>query len=228
MKISCILTSFNRPRWVKHALKSVADQTHRDFELIIIDDSTLFDIRETAGHFALPTCIIRHYDLEASQRVRENRISVNMNTGLSMCSGDLVCFLCDDDYYYDTWFASASAYFEANPYVHVAYGKLIYSSSREMIFPEAGTVRYPGTVVQMPFNVLDHNQVIHRNFVPSVKWPEDPSKIAGPDAYYWAELAKRYPFHPINAHAVVKRLHEKNLQKQWETHLAGNLDELRE
>lgn len=228
MKISCILTSYNRPRWVRHALKSVADQTYKNYELIVLDESTILDIQQIIREFPLACCKVRHSNVGSSQRVLENRLSINMNAGLSMATGDLICFLCDDDYYYSGWFESAAAFFSARPDVSVAYGKLRYSSEREMVFSEDGNVRYPGGIVTSPFDLLDHNQVIHRRFIPPFRWPEDPRTIAGPDAHYWASIARHHAFHPIESFAAVKRVHEKNLQRQWQQYLAGGLEESRE
>jgi len=109
MKVSCILVSYNRPRWVRQAIKSVADQTHKDYQLIVIDESDIFDIHEAVKEFSLTQCDVRVVQVAAEQRRNQNRLSINLNAGVALATGDLLCYLADDDYFYPTWFERASA-----------------------------------------------------------------------------------------------------------------------
>ena len=52
--ISCILSSYNRPRMVRDALNSVARQIYRRYELIVVDDSDAFDIRDVVPTRRIP------------------------------------------------------------------------------------------------------------------------------------------------------------------------------
>lgn len=230
MKVSCILTSFNRPLWVSDAIRSVALQTHKDIELILIDESDAFDIGEVLHDFDLPV-ILRRFHISPEQRRLENRLSINCNLGLSLATGDFVCFLADDDYYYPGWFAAAVNWFEANPEKHAAFGKLVYSYDRYMGFernPSPSVIRYYPEPISDPFGKLDHNQVIHRRFNPPYAWPLQISTIGGPDAYYFREIAKDNMFWPIDALACVKRLHKKGLMESQQMYLGGGMEGLRE
>lgn len=234
MKISCILTSFNRPVLVRQALQSLADQSHRDFELLVVDDSDKFDIEKVLKDFDLPDVKIAHFDVTPEDRRKKNRLSMNINAGLEVAAGDLVTALCDDDYYYPGWFANASDFFEARPDVTVGFGKVVCSRSLEMAWPEPrearwhedGAVLWSKDVVTVPF--FDHTQVIHRRLTPPVTWPEDIESLIAPDSVYFRALAERYPFHPIDAFAVVKRIHGKNLQQTFGEFMHAKEDGLRE
>lgn len=234
MKVSCILTSFNRPLWVRDALKSVALQTHKDVELIVIDESDAFDILDAIVEVGFRDgleLIVRRFEVDAAARRLENRLSINCNLGLSLATGDLVCFLADDDYYYPGWFAAAASWFEANPEKRAAFGKLVYSYDRFMGFnknPDPSVVRYYHELVVNPFGKLDHNQVIHRRFDPPHPWPVQVSTIGGPDAWYFREIAKDNVFWPIDALACVKRLHKKGLMESQQIYLGGGMEGLRE
>jgi hypothetical protein len=71
--------------------------------------------------------------------------------------------------------------------------------------------RFPARTIVNPFGVLDHNQVIHRRFVPAYKWTHDVEKL-GADAWYFKDLADAgHGFYPIDADAAVKRLHAKGM-----------------
>lgn len=231
MKISCVLTSFNRPKWVKDSLRSLAEQTHQDFQLIVIDESDEFDVMQTLKGFKFNDVIVRHFSVKPEDRRLTNRLSENCNLGLKLATGDLVCFLADDDYYYPGWFAAASKFFEENVHVAAAFGRLVYSYWDDMIFqkePEPAQVRFYKDVMSDPFGKLDHNQVVHRRFDPPFSWPEGPQTIGGPDAHYFRAIAEKYLFHPIDANACVKRIHSKGLMESQQIYLGGSLGGLRE
>ena len=223
MKITCILTSFNRPRWVRDALKSLEWQTFRDFEVILLDDSSLFDIRPVAEFYDLPKLRVFHTDVTPEQRAKEYRLSINMNKGLAEAMGDLICFLCDDDYYSPTWFQKAHAFFSrpCNAEKTVGYGRLIHSYTRRLSMPAVGVERWPGTLITEPLRVLDHNQVMHRKLTPPCKWPESLKNPDCPDGIYFEEMVKAgHAFYPINALAVVKRMHPKMVGTTWKKEIS--------
>lgn len=213
LKVTCILTSYNRPTLVRQALKSLQDQTHRNFEVLIFDDSSQMNIIPIIGEFSLPVSQVFVSKVTPKERRTINRLSVNINKGLKAATGDLVCFLADDDYYFPTWFESAAKYFHERATTNVGYGRLLYSSSPEMDFRIGNETRWPGSIITTPYEKLDHNQVIHRRFANPFPWPEDFKTVGNPDAHYFKAVATQHAFHPIDAYAAVKRMHWKNLQK---------------
>lgn len=222
MKTSVILTSWNRPKFLRDALKSVADQTHPDVQLIVLDESDLFDIHDVLAEFRFRDLVVRRFSVDEEERRTKNRLAINLNLGLDLARGDLVSFLCDDDYYFPDWLSEAVRFFEARPDVHAAYGKICLSITADMDFPK-GLVHFPGVVVTDPHCKLDHNQVIHRRFDPPFRWREDASfeSMTMPDAFYFREIAAKHPFHPIDAFAAVKRFHKRNYRDLAVGHLSG-------
>lgn len=215
MKITCILTSYNRPTWIQHALKSIQDQSHQDFELLVYDDSTIFDINEVVRKFKFPAVKVVHTNVSPHQRKSENRLGVNCNAGLKEASGDIVCFLCDDDYYFPGWFEACSEFFSKpeNKDKHAAFGILMYSKDSGMTFPTTGERRFFDVPVRKPWGTLDHNQVVHLRFKQPFRWPVGIEHVTTTDGAYFNEIAKGGRlFYPIPKYAAVKRRHPKNLQ----------------
>lgn len=231
MKVSVILTSFNRPTWIRDSLRSIQEQTHRDIQLILIDESDQFEILDVLKEFRFADVVVRRSIVDPAVRRLENRLGINCNVGLGLATGDLVTFLADDDYYYPTWFAGAVSYFKRHLNVQAAFGKLVYSVKSEREYPlnpPASVIRFYGDVVKEPFGKLDHNQVIHRRFDPPFKWPTGAHTIGGPDAHYFREISQKHEFHPIPAFSVVKRLHKKGLMESQQIYLGGAMEGLRE
>lgn len=228
LKISCILTSYNRPHMIRQALKSLQDQTHKNFEVLLFDDSSQMNILPILGEFTLPISQISINKVTPTQRRSTNRLSMNINRGLALAKGDLLCFLADDDYYFPGWFEGAARYFQDNPQVNVGYGRLLYSRSFQMEFKPGKEMLWPGTVITKPYDQLDHNQVIHRRFPTPYSWPESFKTVKNPDAHYFRAIAHHHPFHPIDVFAAVKRLHSKNLQATVADIVSEQAENLRE
>lgn len=231
LKISCILTSYNRPRMIRHALKSIADQGYKNYELLVFDDSTVFKIMDVLDEFKFPSLQVHHAKITAEERRAKGRLGLNCNLGLHIAQGDLVCFLCDDDYYYPDWFGHAAGFFEHpnNKDKNVIFGALSYSRNNEMEFPINGFGIWVDRQVVQPGNVLDHNQVVHRRFTPPFHWPEDFHSSIAPDASYFNSIAKAgHIFYPLQTYAVVKRQHDKNLQNTLEEIGTEKGEDLRE
>lgn len=230
MKISCILTSFNRPVWVRQALASVAEQQYRNFELIVIDESTEFNICDALAGFRFPSLLLTHYTVSEDKRSTTNRLSINVNKGLLQASGDLVCFLADDDYLFPGWFEDANSFFIKNKDVVAAFGRLHYSESPDMDFSKSGECRFFESPLTEPFSKLDHNQIIHRRFTPPVLWSEgiESHDLTAPDGKYASVIARYHAFYPIPTDAAVKRKHQKNLQNDIKKNGLSDLGGLRE
>jgi spore maturation protein CgeD len=228
MKITCILASYNRPNWVRQAIGSVSQQTHKDYQLVVVDDSTIFDISQAVLEFKLSEVDVIHFNVSPEERKKKNRLSININAGLARANGQLVCYLGDDDFYYPEWFANASEFFKTHPSIHAAFGKLRYTRSRNMEYPKTGEIRFFETPIQDPYCRLDHNQIVHRPLVPPIPWNEELHSVSAPDGIFMRAVGVRYPFHPISAFAAVKRIHDKNLQQSVPAYLAGKLEGPRE
>lgn len=226
MKLTCILSSFNRPTLIQQALRSVSQQTHRDYELLVADDSTIMDVRRLVDRFPFPSVRVFRFKVDAEKRRRENRLSMGINHCLREATGDLVCYLADDDYYWPEWFARASAFFAGSAAVS-AFGTLFYSRSNQMDYSVTSS-RWSPDEISDPMGKLDHNQVVHRRLKIPILWPESFDSVECPDGLYFRELARLGPFQPIQAPAAVKRLHSKNLLNHLEELRQGKLDNLRD
>lgn len=211
MKISVIVTSFNRPKMLRETLQSLSVQTHRDFEVILIDDSDAFDVFDVVKDFWFPACITLHQSVPPGERQKKNRLGVNVNIGLQKVTGDIVAYLADDDGYFPGWLEKVSGYFEKRPDVSVAFGVLKYSQDK-LDFSEMGEVRFWDEVIRDPMGRLDHNQVVHRKFDPPQKWSENIGTEMNVDGWFFSQIANLHDFHPISEWAACKRLHTKNLQ----------------
>ncbi len=87
--VSCIIPTKDRPDFVLEAVKSVRNQTYKNIEIIVIDDSTNNFTHEVLSRTALG---IRYIKNEKNRGAPYSR-----NIGLCEAKGDVISFLDDDD-----------------------------------------------------------------------------------------------------------------------------------
>jgi len=88
MKISVIITTYNRAALVEQTVASVLDQSCQDFELIVVDDGSSDSTAQTLARFG---------DRIRYVRQPNSGLSHARNQGLSLARGDYIAILDDDD-----------------------------------------------------------------------------------------------------------------------------------
>lgn len=89
-KVSICIPAYNRPEYLKKAIKSVLDQTFHDFELIISDDCSPIDLSPFVSEYK-------------DKRIKYFRQGSNLgfiknwNFCLNQCSGEFIKIMGDDD-----------------------------------------------------------------------------------------------------------------------------------
>lgn len=91
--LSIIVLHYNRTKFLDQALASLAAQTDRDFELVLVDDGSRAEARAK-----LPALIKKHGFKNAQISTIENSYpSVARNHGVAIAKGDTVLFMDDDN-----------------------------------------------------------------------------------------------------------------------------------
>lgn len=116
LKISVIITTYNRADDLKHIISSVKRQTFSDYEIIIADDCSTDHTPSVAEIF--PEAVYL--------KTKENSgYSKNCLNALEHAQGKYVIFLSDDDdLICDTFFEEALTLFDNNPEVDSVFGRV--------------------------------------------------------------------------------------------------------
>lgn len=194
--VSVLLTSYNRPMFLRQAVQSVLDQTMADWELIILDDSStdwlVSDyLTDLWNH---PQVIIHKARVAEDERASKCRYAANANTGLKLASGRHITYLCDDDWYAPQRLEVMTAMLDADPSIGVVFG-------RQQITDEAGNptqVRDFPPVLDDAYCKVDHSSVMHTAEAGQKAggWDESPECWSIGDAVFWRRLhAAGYQFH---------------------------------
>ncbi len=217
LKISCILTSYNRPHRVRHAIESVQQQTYPHWELFIVDDHSNVQTQKLLKDIVDkdPRITLIQTGVSPEDRPKTTRYATCINMALQKITGDLVTYLTDDDIYYPTRFEKMAEAFQNNPNIHVLYGKqkvVVYSGNRVIrtfIRPLVGITRYP-------MGRVDHNSFMHRkSCLDKVKgWDDHPANWKAGDAAFFRKLVRYWDFYPLNVLTDEHRIHDKGVQRK--------------
>lgn len=93
--VSVVLTTYNRKIFLSEAINAILNQTFQDFELIIVDNFSTYNIKKVISTFASPK-------IKFFQNENYGNIAINRNFGIKKASGEFIAF-CDDD---DIWMSN--------------------------------------------------------------------------------------------------------------------------
>lgn len=178
-RISIVVSSYRRPKLVRDTIESALEQDYDTWEMVVADDDsgdeTLDAIRDAARG---DERVVVLPQAAGASPVRDGmpRYCYTIDAALRVARGDLVCYICDDDYLAPGSLRRRVDAFDAHPEVDVVVSKImsisydavsVWDSSAP---PESGRVKlvtaspcYWREGAMGPLGGhADHNQVTHR------------------------------------------------------------------
>lgn len=197
---SIVLTTYNRPEFLKGALQSLADQTLQDFEVIVVNDGG-----------ASVEAILKTFDLDITyvHRDRNGGPSAARNTALQRCRGSLVGYLDDDDVVLPSHLAMHAQAHAEHP------GSVVYTDARYVFSGQGG----PPVVANGPSEEgFSKESLFVRNFIMINNWTHPREMLAEvgefdetlPALVDWdvlLRLADRFPFVHVRDCTAEVRFH---------------------
>src|SRR5512139_2675174 len=113
--VTVLIPTFNRTRYVGHAIRSVLQQTRRDLELLVLDDGSTDDTEAVVR--AVSDARVRYV------RCPHRGISATLNTGIGLARGPYIARLDSDDEWLPELLATETAVLDADPDVGLVYGR---------------------------------------------------------------------------------------------------------
>jgi len=197
-KVSILLTTYNNPNFTR-TLDSVLNQTYENLEVWLLDDnSDKPEVLELYEKYLKKDPRVRFYNskIKDEDRFKETPYARQINKGLDLATGKLVCYLCDDVEYLPHKIETMVNFLKKHPKVKVCYNwqKQIWEPTGVLL-----RVLKPTRILRDPAYKVDHNSVMHYlGCIKKVgKWNTNPKYRIIADAVFWRKLGKRYPFYPI-------------------------------
>jgi len=205
-KVSVILTSYNKPIFVRKAIESVLSQTYSNFELIIAEDNSpdqeVFKV--ISEYTNIKNVIYFNSHVKEEDRLKTARYATQINTAVRQySSGKYICYLADDDYYYPEMLEKLVENAEEYSYDVCFCAQHIKDPDGNIDgggAPGVG-IRFFGTPLVRGADKLDHNQVMttRKAFDLVGGWDDSAFWWGGADSGFFDRLEKnKYIFYPIN------------------------------
>lgn len=130
-KVTVLMPTYNVAPWVEEAIRSVLDQTYRDFELLIVDDASTDDTLARVRAIDDPRVRIASFPDNVG-------LAENLNRGLDLIDTEYFARMDGDDIALPQWLQREVEYLEAHPEVGVCGGGgQRFGTSQSLIrFPE--------------------------------------------------------------------------------------------
>lgn len=125
-KVSIIIPSYNGGKYISKAIRSALNQTYGNIEIIVIDDGSTDNTKETVAQFP---SVIYHFQ-------KNKGVSNARNLGASISTGDYLIFLDADDWLFSQAVEIHLKYFSEQPYLAMVSGchfKMV-SGKNEIIY----------------------------------------------------------------------------------------------
>jgi glycosyltransferase involved in cell wall biosynthesis len=114
LKISIITPSYNQGEYIEKTIKSILDQGYPNLEYIVMDGGSRDETVE----------ILKKYDARITywQSEKDRGQTDAINSGFEKCTGDIVTWLCSDDYYEPNVLFEVEETFKKNGNINLVCG----------------------------------------------------------------------------------------------------------
>lgn len=218
-QVSVILPTYNRAAYLKEAIKSVLNQTHQDFELIIIDDGSTDET---------PSVISEFQDrLLCCRQKNEGRVPAR-NKGLKLAQGEYIAWLDSDDLWKPDRLERGVRILDREKGIGLVHGEVDVIGPEGMV-DEKETERMKKYYQKARsskadfLNILEHYPV----FSSSVLFRKEclasvglfDSRCAIREDYDWyLRFSLKYPIHLLNESPIASyRIHKGNVSQQHDS-----------
>jgi hypothetical protein len=217
--LSVVLPVYNGQQYLTEALQSVLSQSFDDFELLVIDDGSSDSSREVVKQFK-----------DTRIKLIENPSNIGLvptlNKGLSLCQGDLIARMDQDDICDPDRFAKQVAFLQSHPEIDVVGSAIRFFGAIPNPYVFTFPLEHEAIRVALLFYCpLAHPAVMfRRSLVQEGNWGYSDDFRHAEDYHFWSRLLLHRRAANLNDCLLNYRLHQKQYSsalsnKQYEVSL---------
>ena len=186
MLVSIIIPTYNRADKLNRCLKSLEQQTCKNFEVIICDDGSTDHTRDVVELYKGKLDLIYNYDTNFGGPAKPR------NKGLQSAKGQFIAFLDSDDWWYPSKLEVSLRYLKDFDIVYHDLDKYVTDEIKKGIEHARPVKEDVFKDLLINGNALNNSSVvIRKSIVEKVGYfSEDINLIAVEDADYWIRVAK--------------------------------------
>jgi len=215
--VTVIMAARNAMRYLPQALDSIAAQTFRDYEVIVIDGGSVDDTVNVAQSYPKTRCIPQI----------GTGFATAWNDGIEIARGEFITFLDSDDIWFPTKLEQQVAYFDRHPETECVFGRVEFFRDPYQKRPSGfkDSLLKGDYVAYMPGVAMARRGVFDRLGRFESRW-----KIVA-DIVWFAELRRSgLPIAVLHTKLLRKRVHDQNLSysTSWSTYQTEIFQHIRE
>ena len=208
--VSIIIPTYNRRDFLREAIRSVLEQSFRDFELIVVDDGSDDGTREM---------IQREFPGLLTYLYQENQgVSRARNRGLKLAQGEFVAFLDSDDLWLPRKLERQMAFMQSHPKAQICYTDEIWIRRGVRVNPKKKHAKYSGWIYPrcLPLCIISPSSALMRRGLLEEVGGFDEELPVCEDYDLWLRISARHPIHFLPEKLIVKRGgHQDQLSRRW-------------
>ena len=206
--VSIITPTFNSAKFIEKTIQSVQNQTHKNWEMIIIDDGSLDDTENVVLSIIQNDNRIQFYKLN-----KNSGPAVARNTGIEKAKGNYLTFLDADDIWFKTFIENSIKTIKETqvPFVFSSYkrtNELLEFVYSDFIVPKK--VTYKDILKTNSISCLTafiDIETLGKKYMPLIKKRQDMG--------LWLQYLKEIPFaHGIQETQAIYRIRENSLSRK--------------
>ncbi|WP_144486319.1 glycosyltransferase family 2 protein [Bacillus pumilus] len=205
MKVSVILTSYNKPDFIDRVLKSMVEQTYSNWELLIMDDgSEQCTIQKIQPYLEDERIHLYTRTVHPAKRLLTVRYATLINEALARITGELICYLTDDTVYHHDRLQKMVDVFQSKPHIDIVYSSQRVVHVDKQLVETMSFVREADQILEHASFQVDHCSVMHRrHLLPLIHekygqyWADEPKHWHHADSVFWMRLNQFAAFFPL-------------------------------
>ncbi len=215
--VSVVIPVYNVEKFVEETIYSVLKQTYKNFEIIVVDDSSTDDTLKIVQKLSKKFHKINYYKIEHA-----GRPSVPRNFGISKAQGSLIAFLDGDDVWVNNKLEIQVNYLLNNPQLvfvysmSVTFGTSIFSPHYEVLPLISKAARTKNDLLQKGNSITCSSVLVKKNALQAVNGFDEDPKLKVEDYDLWVRLSEIGPFLFIPLLHVYYRVHQSQFSADWE------------
>ena len=221
-KVSIIIPTYNRARFITRAIDSVLSQTYWNVEIIVVDDGSTDNTKN----------IVNSYGKQVRYIYQENKGAASArNTGINESKGQYIAFLDSDDFYAKDNLEKKISFLEGNPQIGWIYSDWQYIDEKGK-YLDKGSLRFDyfnkklsGEIFEELFYkrnfIATDTVVVKRSVLEDIGF-FDP-KIPSQEEYdLWLRMSAKYAVGYIDEPLVTVTTHPDSLSTDFSKWAYGN------
>jgi len=200
--ISIVMPAYNSEKYIRNSIKSVINQTYKNWELIIIDDYSTDNTVSIIEEF-------QNKNIHLIKNKKNSGAAISRNKGIKLAKGNYIAFLDSDDLWNKEKLEKQINFMKSNNYdfTYTSFTYLKERKTKKVIIPEKLTYKesLKNTII-LTSTVMINLKNIQKKIVymPNIRKGQD-------TATWWNILKNNYIAHGLNMSLTKYRVHKNSL-----------------